>query len=427
MDQIKKLNSRLLSCLLVILILGTCIVPVQAADLIPAQARSDAPEFIPFTNGSEKISGVLEEGRDAISYEIAVDHSVYPEFAVYAYTSGAGLGVSTVYVYDEDNKKCGSVYLLPYSSSGGTALTPKGFIEISDTSGEIKTYTVRILSQTDNAGYTISAGPISAIDKHLGGAENAATVGRTGQATAVNQYISSYLALMNGEGDWYRYTPETNDATYIGNLVYQVSSTAFEVYDAETSVKIYDSSPDDQYFYTNNNSTSTVMQNRLTLEMGKEYLIRSFTPTSVSKSLSNRYRVFMGTPSVRTERITYSDPTYYTIPANRKTTIRVNVTSQSDLARLTIASIVFGAGSAASNASITSCKITAPTGQVLTATNGTASVSIPPDLTDFLNNSTNIPINGRWTIEVQTDKKLNLHLYMSGTAIILNRNSVPEE
>lgn len=84
------------------------------------------------TSGS-KMSHVLEHADDTEVYEIEVDHSVYPEIAFYAYTSGDALGATLF--------KFGGSYLqinATNSSTSTTHFSPKGYVQVQNTSGEVK-------------------------------------------------------------------------------------------------------------------------------------------------------------------------------------------------------------------------------------------------------------------------------------------------
>ena len=190
---------------------------------------------------------------------------------------------------------------------------------------------------TDDAGYTIAVGPKDAMAEYLGGFENAATVGRNIQtANERSQWISSYSVLLNGDGDWYRYTPQTDDATYVGNTIYGEHSTAFAVYDAETLEPVYESnSKEDRYLLVDSVRTRTVMQNRIKLEAGKTYLIQNNTPTIITpvSEYDVEYRAYIGLPCVSSEEYTYRAPQYYTAQANKKTTFYINVTNEPDTYR----------------------------------------------------------------------------------------------
>ncbi|MCI8399300.1 MAG: hypothetical protein HFF90_07870 [Oscillibacter sp.] len=387
-----------------------------------------AEEFEVSDSTPYMVSDVIAAEGSSKTYQFTVDHSLYPNIYLYAYTSGSTPGNSSVYVRDENNKAYASVHLTTIARSAGTPVKPKGYSSFSNSTGETKTYIVRVNAASDNAGYTFIVTPEDNLAKYLGGREHAATVGSTIQQRGITNYITGYEILMNGEGDWYRYTPTSNVGTYIANRVEGIRPTAFEVYDTETGERIYQSDNEDQYTYTNLSVVATIMQERLELVVGREYLIHYYAPASISVSdPSTTYRIYVGLPSVRSETIKYTTPTSYTISANRKTTLRINVTGQSDLLRLgTNGSLSVNAGSNLNNAYITSCKITAPNGKTFIATNGRVpDLGIEPDLVDFLENTNNIPLNGLWTIEIQAEKTLNVKFTISGSAVALNRNTAP--
>lgn len=375
-----------------------------------------------------KLSDVLEHKGDTEAYEIEIDHSVYPEVALYAYTSGDALGAA---LFDFG----GGSYLQINATNGSTSTThfsPKGFVEVRNTSGEVKKYTITAKALTDDAGYTIAVGPKDAMVEYLGGLENAATVGRNIQtANERSQWISSYSVLLNGEGDWYRYTPQTDDATYVGNTIYGEHSTAFVVYDAETLEPVYTSnSKEDRFLWVDSVLTRTIMQNRIKLVPGKTYLIQNYTPTIITPTCEYdvEYRAYIGLPCVSSEEYTYRAPQYYTAQANKKTTFYINVTNEPDIYRFSRSTtILFNSNSLLNNAYITSCTITTPNGIVLDAPNGRARFDEFTDLVDFLNNRHNIPINGLWKIEIKTSKTLSNLKFVIGTYVVkLDRLTAPK-
>lgn len=375
-----------------------------------------------------KLSDVLEHEGDTEAYEIEIDHSVYPEVALYAYTSGDALGVT---LFDID----GGRYLQINATRSGTGFnnfSPKGYVEFRNTSGEVIKYTITAKALTDNAGYTIAVGPKDALAEYLGGPENAATVGRNIQtANDMSQWINGYTVLLNGPGDWYRYTPQTDDGTYVGNTIYGEYSTAFAVYDAETLDPIYTSNAkEDRYLLIDSVRTRTVMQNRIKLEPGKTYLIQNYTPTVITPTNEYDivYRVYIGLPCVSLEKYSYEYPQAYTVRANRKATFYINVTNQPDVCRFNWnTTVYFNTNSLVTNASITSCTITAPNGMAFNAPNGRVQVGKHADLVDFLNNRNNIPINGRWKIEIEASETINNLTFAIGTYVLrLDRLTAPQ-
>lgn len=379
------------------------------------------------TSGS-KMSNVLEHKNDTEVYEIEIDHSVYPEIALYAYTSGDALG-ATLFNFG------GGSYLQINATNSSTStaqFSPKGYVQIRDTSGGIEKYTITAKALTDDAGYTIAVGPKDAVDEYLGGPENAATVGRNIQTSDdMSQWINSYTVLLNGLGDWYRYTPQTDNGTYVGNNIYGEHSTAFAVYDAETLDPIYTSNPkEDRYLLVDSVRTRTVMQNRIKLEPGKTYLIQNYTPTVITPANEYDivYRAYIGLPCVSLEKYSYGYPQAYTVQANKKATFYINVTNQPDVYRFNWnTTVYFNTNSFVTNASITSCTITAPNGMAFNAPNGRVQVDQHADLVDFLNNRNNIPINGRWKIEIEASKTINNLTFAIGTYVLrLDRLTAPQ-
>lgn len=398
----------------------------------PAAHAAEPEDFIltcvsDGTTGS-KMSGVLEYEDDTEVYQLVVDHSVHPEFTVYAHTSGKGLG-STLFSIDRGGS---TSYLQIYATQKNSSynFSPKGYVDISSTSGEVTTYTITAKAKTDNAGYTLSVGTKDEMAEHLGGRENAATVGRNLQKISdMSQHIVGYTALLNGEGDWYRYTPKTNDATYVGNYIFGDHSTAFEIIDAQSGNRVYHSDiQTDRYLFVDAYTTRTILQNRFVLERGKEYLIHNYTPTGITPAEDYvEYRAYIGLPSVNSVEYSYRTSQSYTVPANKLTTFYIDVTGQPKTYRCDYNTEVrFCVSRYEDNAYITSCKITAPNGKEIDTIFGRDEIEEHPDLVDFLNNSHNIPINGRWKVEILTSKTMrDMHFSIGNYVLRLNRTEAP--
>ena len=61
------------------------------------------------------------------------------------------------------------------------------------------------------------------------------------------------------------------------------------------------------------------------------------------------------------------------------------------------------------------------------APNGRVQVDQHADLVDFLNNRNNIPINGRWKIEIEASKTINNLTFAIGTYVLrLDRLTAPQ-
>ena len=412
-------------------VLFLCVLTLLGCLNIVTAAHAEEPSSFTLTRTSDyaegsKVSGYLEHEGDTEEYQVEVDHSVYPEITVYAYTSGKYPGNVNIKVGGG-----GSIYLTASNENTSTISLPKGYTNISNSSGEKKTYTITAEAYTDRVGYTISVGTPDDFATHLGGPENAATVTRNLQGiTDSSQNIYASSTLLNGNGDWYRYTP-TEDATYVASFISGEHTTEFQILDAETYEPLYHSNiAEDRYLKIAEPFIYTVMQNRFELEQGKEYLVGFYAPTGITLTEDcERYRVYIGLPRVSgMASYVYTYPQSYTVSANRKTTFNIDVTGLPETYRLKkTASIQFSSGSYTTDAYIDSCKITAPNGMRFDVPKGRLpNIDSPVDLLDFLNNKQNIPLNGRWVVEIQTRKTLtNMHLSFMGV-LALDRTSPPE-
>ena len=423
----KKMKfAVLLLCLMAFLSTPNSVTTVHAAE----------PEDFILTHVSDgatgnKMSGILEYKDDTETYQITVDHSICPEFAVYAYTSCGEVGYTHIKIELEGNRIGGLNIRASNPSTSTTQIKPRDYINISGASDNIQTYTITAIAMTDNAGYTISVGAKDDLVTHFGGPENAISAGKTVQLTNdMSQYFTDYTELLNGDGDWYRYTPESDDATYVGNYIFGEHTTAFEIYDAQTLKPLYSSNiRDDRYLFVDDFTTRTILQNRFVLERGKEYLICNYAPTGITPAEDYiEYRTYIGLPSVKSQEYSYNTSQSYTVPANKKTTFYIDVTGQPDTYRCKFnTEIRFCVSSFSQNAYITSCKITAPNGMVFDTSYGRTNIKEHPDLVDFLNNNHNIPINGRWKVEILTSKTMSdMHFGIGRYVLMLQRTTPPE-
>lgn len=414
------------------IVLFLCVLALLGSLISTTAAHAEEPASFDLTRISDhaegnKVSGYLEHEGDTEQYQIEVDHSVYPEFGVYAYASGEYPGNTYISISGHS----GGIYLTANQKNDYSNIIPKGYMNVSDLSGETKTYTITVKAYTDRAGYTISVGNPDDLAAHLGGPENAAIVPRNLQdRTGSTQNIFAYSALLNGTGDWYRYTP-TENATYVASFISGEHTTAFQILDAETYEPLYHSDIEkDRYLKISDPFKYTIMQNRFVLEQGKEYLVGFYAPTGVTLTEDcERYRVYIGLPRVSIDVYTYRYPQSYTVSANRKTTINIDITGLPETYRLPRnASILFSTGSYSTDAYITSCKVTAPNGLQFNLPQGRLSnIDSPTDLVDFLHNKQNIPLNGRWTVEVQTSKTLTgMRLSIGKAAVALDRTTPPD-
>lgn len=58
---------------------------------------------------------------------------------------------------------------------------------------------------------------------------------------------------------------------------------------------------------------------------------------------------------------------------------------------------------------------------------GRTNIKEHPDLVDFLNNNHNIPINGRWKVEILTSKTMSdMHFGIGRYVLMLQRTTPPE-
>jgi hypothetical protein len=348
----------------------------------------------------------LENTTSLDEYTIQIDHALYPDAMLFAFTYG-GTGDATVSVYDENNTRVATIGLKAQGTSTSPNTWPKGFSYIRSTSGEIKTYTMKVSTSTGNAGYAINLGTEETFAECFGGSDNITTVPKNVASPYSVGWISGNAALLE-EGEWFHYT--ASGYTYITASMANHNSLAFSVIDAETELPVYTTKPTDRVLKS---YSSTLyygyVQTGLNLTAGHEYYIKFYTTGSVTpSSLSQAYSIYIGLPCIESDTSTATSSTTYSIAANKETTFKINIDNLPKSTRIQPGGhIRFRTSSTVNNSYITSCTITAPNGKVYTAPNGNYTYNTAIDFENFLTNPNHVPLNGTWTIKIKASRALS--------------------
>jgi len=355
------------------------------------------------------ISGQLLNAGDSIEYQVEIDHSVYPEFVLYAFTSIL-TGDSDIEIYNENNAVVGAVALR--NSMLGSISSPKGFTRVKNDSGEVITYKIVASTKTGNAGYAFNLGTIDDFVALYGG-DNFTTVTKNVPSKlaidlAVSGHFKGCQALLN-TGEWFHY--KADGETYITACIINNNSLAFDVYGInETGLDpVYKSCENDRTIIRQSPTLyEGYVEKKLSLENGKEYLIRFYSTSEIRpEKLTDYYNIYIGIPYITTYKMNIKSSTF-TIPANTTKTFTFEVSDIPKSARLGgSTSVDFSTNSFASNIYITSCIITAPNKYSFSAVNGSKQGFAEADILNFINSPNNVPINGKWTVSIRTSKTLS--------------------
>ncbi len=425
----KSRFSKTLSFMLaVIFCISALTVPAYATDtadtenklvLDGANARSGEPMLI---DG-------LEKAGDTMDYEMEIDHSLYPEAILYAFSYGVP-GNATIRVYDENEKLVSGIYLQGYLNdrSANTHFSPKGRCGIKSTESTIKKYKVTVTAETDNVIYAMNVGTRDTMAEHFGGIDNTTAIAKNIPSKAAEGSktadFAGYQTLLDGEGEWFYYVAD--GYTYITARASMRTGLAFEVYDAETGTRVYQSRSEDTGKKDNSVSSYSYVgyvQRGLNLEPGRDYFIRFYSTldTPVTDS-SARYYIHIGLPCLTTQDVKYNAQQSFYVPANRTVTFTINVPKDTFLPSTranAMTAVYFSANSSMENAYVDSCTITTPNGQKVTPLNGRYSHFETPSSINYLTDENHVPLTGNWKVTIRTSKSLYFQFALGGSSEII--------
>ena len=418
--------------LAVIFCISALTVPAYATDSepdlsLPAKSVSRSGD-----DGPMLVDGLVNIG-DTKTYEMEIDHALFPEAMLYAFTQGLPGNVN-IMVYDENEKLVSGMYLRGYIdvNSLATFSSPKNRCSIKSDEAIVKQYKVVVTAETNNVTYAMSVGTKDELAENFGGVANVTSVPKNIPSNAVSGFkiasFRSYLDLLDGEGDWYHYVAD--GYTYITARASKTENLAFTVYDPETTEVVYSTRSTDKGIdvrSTNPYIYEAYVQKGLNLEAGKDYFIKFYSTSALPVNPTDPYYyIHMGLPCLTSQEIRYNAPKSFYVPANRIITFNIEVPKGTFLpsARACkLADVVFSANSSMDNTYVESCKIVTPNGITVTPTNGRFSKFEEPSSLDYLENKDHVPLEGTWKVTIRTSKSLYFNFRLSGYCDIIQGNS----
>lgn len=375
------------------------------------------------------VYGALPNAGDVEMYSLEVDHSITPNFTLCFSSFGLPCNFMAK-VYNEDGSYIKGATVLN-SHTGYDIPCPRRFLTLSNNDAEesLKTYIIEITALTANTGYAITLGSMDTFADDFSG-NIYTTVAKNDPsedeiATAQTSFFQSYQSLLN-IGDWYHYTAD--GYTYITASILHYNNLAFEVYDADTGIPVYVTTPDENNkaryeTYDNVTELTGVVQAGINLEPGHDYFIRFYCTTPIrSEGTSNIYNIFIGHPNLVSYKSDYKSAAY-SIPANTTKTIKIHISEFPLSARASRNTVLkFTPYSSSMEPNFKSCKITAPNGYSFFAQYGHYSSFNYPNPINFLGDPNNIPINGDWTITVSTTQAVSRATLRFSHARIIDGN-----
>lgn len=360
---------------------------------------------------SPKVTVELPKAGDKKTIDMQIDHSLYPEAILCAFISG-GSGDCTV------NVSGVKVYTLKTKASGGsTGYSTKEVFKING-SGGVKNYTVTVSTTTGNIDCALILATEDTFAETCGGRENAASVQKNEATTNGATFTAGMQSLLNGDGEWFRYKADGD--TFIHASATRVKDFVVTVYDADTGLVFDKTESKDLVTQTHSSTLWTGhIQRNFKLKSGHDYLIRIQSTTRLASNSDNRYNFSVGLPYTVSRTLNLSSTKTYSLPANTTKTFRFSVDGYPNSTRLAkSATISFRPSSAADNVQITSLRITAPNGKVLTAANyGEYYHTQNVNFSNYLTSLDNISLNGTWTVTVKAKSSISgLKFKINGNA-----------
>ncbi len=347
------------------------------------------------------IAAALLSSGKTDSYTLEIDHSLFPDVVLMAF-SYVVPGDFTITIYNENNDVLVNSKIL--GNAGAGTYYPKSAFTLKGQANT--TYTIDITADSETVGYALAIGTEETFNQDFGKGDIITAVGKNipDAETAklgMTARIFSFQGLLN-VGDWYSYTAD-GSPTFITAQIAESRSLAFVVFDAADGSVICETDANDKIIETQADGVVICyVQKRLELEAGKEYFIIVYSTSTIpDENRWSPYSVWIGLPFIKPEKVSYKSAACY-VPANTTKTFSFKVSGYPESSRLCYGSkIQFNASIASYN--ISQCTIVAPNGQRLNAKYGRYSHLSNPDVLNYLNNPSNIPINGTWTVTVKSD------------------------
>ncbi|MDE6954398.1 MAG: hypothetical protein K2P18_01345 [Oscillospiraceae bacterium] len=381
---------------------------------LPMPAQANAPE-------TPMITGSLANPGDTATYDLEIDHALYPEVILHGFAYGEGTGNAIIRVYDEDGTRITGISLMNTLNDkiANTVTSPKGSARIKSSSAITKNYRITVETETGDVSYAMNVGTMDTYAKDCAGPNNVTTVAKNipPEAAYIKTVYFGRPQMLLNDGEWFRY--KADGYTYITARIPQHDTLAFDVYDAVDNSLVYRTTAEDRGTKVQSTSLYTgYVQKGLELENGKDYLIKFYSTSHIATTnLSDHYYISIGYPFLTTQKFRYTAHKYY-VPANTTKIIYINVTDPAipKSARLGGNSAVhFTTDSSLNDAYITSCKMTAPNGFTFTLLNGSKRGGfVQPSPVNYLSDINHVPVHGTWKVTIRTSKSLNLEFYFTG-------------
>lgn len=365
------------------------------------------------------LAGMLDNAGDVESYMVEVDYSVISEavLCVYPFITTKDFTVS---IYRESTQ---TTTELP-TEMNTVNFIPKLFIRLLPTENAIETFTISFAAQEDFTGYAFTLGGKETFADDFGGGNTYPTVPKNNPdpeyKTALSRFFKGYQALLN-TGEWFHYVADGE--TYITAEIMNRHDLAFDVYELDTGNCVGRTAASNHVVsYYPNGEYSDVVQMRLDLEVGQDYVIQFYSTSNATVSdedlWNSMYTIWIGLPHFEHQSVSYTSPAY-NLSKNTTRTFTFYVSGFPESMRVdNMTHFNVRGRDPYGGISATSCKITAPNGYTFTAPFGSASGLPFPTLYNYLDSPSNIPINGTWKVTVSSISDIpNLRFYISGHAL----------
>ncbi|MDE7221593.1 MAG: hypothetical protein K2O45_18610, partial [Oscillospiraceae bacterium] len=284
--------------------------------------------------------------------------------------------------------------------------TPKMFLTLSNSDSIMETYTITFKALTDNTNYSFTLGTLDTFAEDFGGSDVIATVPSNApdeklESIGMTKYFSGYQALLN-TGEWFHY--RADGETYITARIAKRNSLAFIVINADTGEIEYESQDTDRRILNvSDTEWHGCVQKRLDLEPGGNYLIGFYSTEYIPTDdvMNDNYYIWIGYPYFTNEKISYASASY-SVSAGTKRTFTFTLSGFTKSARANNMTRFYATGGKKSmDPRIKSCQITAPNGQTFQAQLGYYGSLPAAVFFNYLNNPSNIPLNGTWKVTVE--------------------------
>lgn len=350
------------------------------------------------------VYGTLPNIGDTAQFTI---ETALPEVTLYAFCRGA-TGDVRIQVLEE-NKVIKTLKLFNRSIGYCSTYWPKIYGTIENPTGESKTYTVKMSTETGNASFAITVGTRDTFIEDYGGG-NYATAAKNipsdlvADTEDVGWFPGASALLNSGEvfhyvADGFTYITVHNSDDYI---------LAFIVYDIEADQVIYNTTLDDCVVEPLGEGVRvSYVEKGLDLVPGKEYLISIYSVLTITPDLDDFYGIRIGLPTLILKEITNGTTSAYSIPANKMTHFTFDISGFPESARAGMTMIVaFNTANTVRDLSINYCVITDPHGNKFIPETRGRYTKFKVDPIDFWGRH-NTPLNGRWTVDIKSSESLS--------------------